>query len=108
MQGTRAEGPPMTARRYRFYRMALDIVAAIDAERISAPGREILEDLAEHMLLSPDCTPADLRELRLDSMATVRELARAGMVPPAPADQLVHLVLGAGPPLPRMAQAVLG
>ena len=108
MEGIRAEGAPMTERRYRFYRKALDIIGAIDAERLSAPGRDILEDVAEHMLLSPDCSPAELRELRLDSTVTVRELARAGMVPPATADQLVELVVGAGPPLPRMAQAVLG
>jgi hypothetical protein len=61
----------MTAGRYRSYRRALDVVAAIDPNWLQEPAREILEDLAEHMLLSPDTSRAEVRELQENASRSV-------------------------------------
>ena len=89
----------MNARRHGNYRRALDIVAAVDSDWLSPPARQILEDLAEHMLLCRDADPADVVELREDASVTVMELAGAGLFPPPVADELIRLLLAAGPPL---------
>lgn len=98
----------MDSRRYRHYRRARAVLAALDPDELCEPAREILEDLAEHMLLSAEVRPAAVREARQEASSTVRELAAAGMVPPAVANQLVSLVLGAGPSLQAEEAAAHG
>jgi hypothetical protein len=95
----------VTARRYRSYRRALDILAAMDPAWLQEPAREILEDLAEHMLLSADPSPAELRELRENASRSVRELAGAGMLPPTATEELVALLVTAGPARPARQTA---
>jgi hypothetical protein len=95
----------MTAARYRSYRRALDVVAAIDPNWLQDPAREILEDLAEHMLLSPDTSRAEVRELQENVSCSVRELAGAGMLPPTVTEELIALLLAAGPTPPARQTA---
>jgi hypothetical protein len=95
----------MTADRYRSYRRALDVVAAIDPDWLQGPAREILEDLAEHMLLSADTSRAEVRELRENATRSVRELAGAGMLPPTVTEELITLLLAAGPAPPARQTA---
>jgi hypothetical protein len=95
----------MTAARYRSYRLALDVVAAIDPDWLQEPAREILEDLAEHMLLSSDMSRTEVRELRENASRSVRALAGAGMVPPTVTEELIALLLAAGPAPPARQTA---
>ena len=89
----------MTAGRYRSYRRALEVLAATDPDWLQEPAREILEDLAEHVLLSADTSRAEVRELRENASCAVRELAGAGMLPPTVTEELVALLVAAGPAL---------
>jgi hypothetical protein len=95
----------MTADRYRSYRRALDVLAAIDPDWLQEPAREILEDLAEHMLLSADTSRAEVRKLRENATGSVRDLAGAGMLPPTVIEELVALLLAAGPAPPARQTA---
>jgi hypothetical protein len=95
----------MTADRYRSYRRALDVVAAIDPDWLQEPAREILEELAEHMLLTADTSRAEVRELRENATRSVRELAGAGMLPPTVTEELIALLLAAGPAPPAKQTA---
>jgi|Tabmets5t2r1_1033131.scaffolds.fasta_scaffold12184_2 hypothetical protein len=95
----------MTAGRYRSYRRALDVLAATDRDWLQEPAREILEDLAEHMLLSADTSRAEVRELRENASRSVRELAGAGMLPPTVTEELITLLLAAGPAPPARQTA---
>ena len=95
----------MTAARYRSYRLALDVVAAIDPDWLQEPAREILEDLAERMLLSSDTSRTEVRELRENATRSVRELAGAGMLPPTATEELIALLLAAGPAPPARQTA---
>jgi hypothetical protein len=95
----------MTADRYRSYRRALEVLAAIDPDWLQEPAREILEDLAEHMLLSADTSRAEVRELRENASRSVRELAGAGMLPPTATEELITLLLAAGPAPPARQTA---
>jgi hypothetical protein len=95
----------MTADRYRSYRRALDVVAAIDPDWLQGPAREILEDLAEHMLLSAGTSRAEVRELRENATRSVRELAGAGVLPPTVIEELIALLLAAGPAPPARQTA---
>jgi hypothetical protein len=69
----------------------------LGAIRTRKPAREILEDLAEHMLLSADTSRAGVRELRDNASRSVRELAGAGMLPPTATEELIALLLAARP-----------
>ena len=95
----------MTAGRYRSYRRALEVLAAIDPDWLQESAREILEDLAEHMLLSADSSRAEVGELRQNASRSVRELAGAGMLPPTVTDELIALLLAAGPAPPATQTA---
>jgi hypothetical protein len=95
----------MTASRYRSYRRALDVIAATDPDWLQEPAREILEDLAEHMLLSTDTSRARVRELRENASRSVRELAGVGMLPPTATEELIALLLAAGPAPPARQTA---
>jgi hypothetical protein len=95
----------MTAGRYRSYRRALDVVAAIDPDWLQEPAREILEDLAEHMLFRAETSRAEVRELRQNASRSVREVAGAGMLPPTVTDELIALLLAAGPAPPARQTA---
>ena len=95
----------MTADRHRSYRRALDVLAATDPDWLQEPAREILEDLAEHMLLSADTSRAEVRELRENATRSVRELAGAGMLPPTVIEELIALLLAAGPAPPAKQTA---
>jgi hypothetical protein len=95
----------MTAGRYRSYRRALDVLAATDPDWLQEPAREILEDLAEHMLLSADTSRAEVRELRDNASRSVRELAGTGMLPPTVTEELITLLLAAGPAPPARQTA---
>jgi hypothetical protein len=104
-QDHRPKEGSMTADRYRSYRRALDVVAAIDPDWLQEPARDILEDLAEHMLLSADTSRAEVRELRENASRSVRELAGAGMLPPTVTEELIALLLAAGPAPPARQTA---
>jgi hypothetical protein len=95
----------MTAGRYRSYPRALDVLAATDPDWLQEPAREILEDLAEHMLLSADTSRAEVRELRENASRSVRELAGAGRLPPTVTEELITLRLAAGPAPPARQTA---
>jgi hypothetical protein len=89
----------MTARRHRHYRRALDLLAALEDCWLPGAGREILEDLAEQMLLSRHSDPVAIRELRREVEVSVGELAVVGVLPHGIAGELTQLLMGAGPPL---------
>jgi hypothetical protein len=89
----------MTARRHRHYRRALDLLAAMQDGWLPEPGREILEDLAEQMLLSRESDPLAIRELRTGVEVAVDELSVVGVLPRRVAMELTQLLMGAGPPL---------
>ena len=89
----------MTARRHRHYCRALDLLAAMEEGWLPEPGREILEDLAEQMLLSRESGPLAIRELRHEVEVAVGELAVVGVLPRRVAVELTQLLMGAGPPL---------
>jgi hypothetical protein len=95
----------MTAGRYRSYRQALGVLAATDPDWLQEPAREIVEDLAEHMLLSADMSRAEVQELRENASRAVRELAGAGMLPPTVTGELMALLVAAGPALPARQTA---
>jgi hypothetical protein len=96
----------MTSRRYDSYRRALDLVGAVGPQWLTDPARVELEDLVEQMLLSRDERREQVRKMREDASVAIRELAGAGMLPPTLAEELVGLVLAAGPPLtPRQQVA---
>ena len=88
-----------TARRHRHYCRALDLVAALDDERLPGPGREVLEDFAEQMLLSRETDPQAVQRLRNEAEVAVGELAVLGLLPRKIAVELTQLLKGAGPPL---------
>jgi hypothetical protein len=71
----------MTADRHRSYRRALDVVAAIDPDWLQEPAREILEELAEHMLLSADTSRVGVPQLALDDVErdALAKLERVGV-----------------------------
>jgi hypothetical protein len=89
----------MTARRHRHYRRALDLLAALEDGWLPPPGREILEDLAEHMLLSREEDSEAIRRLRREAEVAVGELALVGVLPRSTAVEFTQLLMGAGPPL---------
>jgi hypothetical protein len=89
----------MTARRHRHYRRALDLLAATEEGWLPGPGREILEDVAEQMLLSRESDPLEIRQLRHEVEVAVGELAVVGVLPRRVAVELTQLLMGAGPPL---------
>ena len=89
----------MTARRHRHYRRALDLLAALEGDWLPGPGREILEDFAEQMLLSRETDPQAVQRLRNEAEVAVGELALLGLLPRKIAVELTQLLMGAGPPL---------
>jgi hypothetical protein len=95
----------LTAGRYRSYRRALDVIAATDPDWLQEPAREILEDLAEHMLLSAYTSRTEVRELRENASGSVRELAEAGMLPQTVTEELITLLPAAGPAPPAKQTA---
>lgn len=88
----------MTTRRHRNYRRALNLIGEVDPLWLSAPARACLEDRVEAMLLSREENQASVRQLRAETAHSIRELAGAGMLPQAVADELEELMLAAGPP----------
>jgi hypothetical protein len=89
----------MTARRHRHYCRALDLLAAMEDDWLPDPGREILEDFAEQMLLSRESDPLAIRDLRHEVEVAVGELVVVGVLPRRVAVELTQLLMGAGPPL---------
>jgi hypothetical protein len=87
----------VTARRHRNYRRALDLIAAVDPLWLSSRGRACLEDRAEEMLLTRAEDAASVGRLRSQAAGSVREMVGGGMLPQAVADELIELILAAGP-----------
>jgi hypothetical protein len=95
----------MTARRHRNYRRALDLISAIDPLWLSSPDRARLEDHAEEMLLTRVEDAASISRLRSSAARSVREMVGAGMLPQGVADELIELILAAGPSCPKSTDA---
>jgi hypothetical protein len=89
----------VTARRYRHYRRALDLVGGLERSQLAPAGQQLLEELAEDMLLSREADPHGVVRLRREAELAVRELSLVGVLPEPTADELTQLLLDAGPPL---------
>lgn len=97
----------MTARRHCNYRGALNLIAAFDPLWLPSPDRARLEDRAEEMLLTRTEDAALISRLRSEAAASDREMIGRGMLPQAVADELMELILAAGPSSPKSADAPL-
>lgn len=89
----------MTARRHRHYRRALDLLHGLERGWLPPAGRDLLEELAEDMLLSRESDPHAVLRLRREAELAVRELSVVGVLPKPTAEELTQLLVGAGPSL---------
>jgi hypothetical protein len=104
------KGANVTARRYRNYRRALDLIAAVDPLWLSSAGRALLDDRAEELLLSRAEDRKSISRLQSEAARFIRHLVGEGLLPQAVADELTELILAAGPSIegstgPRLAKA---